>query len=65
MGALEVALAVRGHARVRVGSEEHEVKTQGYELIRLWADGGAQALEVTALEGGATVTDVVLTARSL
>lgn len=65
VGALEVALAVRGHARVRVGSEEREVKTQGYELIRLWADGGAQALEVTALEGGATVTDVVLTARSL
>jgi hypothetical protein len=64
-GDLEVSLAVRGHALIRVGEEEFEVNHERYELVRLWIEGGASGLEVEGLGRGASVTDVVMTARSL
>ncbi|MBI5811666.1 MAG: family 43 glycosylhydrolase [Meiothermus silvanus] len=64
-GDLEVSLAVHGHALIRVDEEEFEVNHERYELIRLWIEGGANGLEVEGLGRGASVTDVVMTARSL
>ena len=63
---LEVALAVKGSARVQVGKQSRELRSTGrFELVRLWVEGGAEALEVEALEAGVQVVDVVMTARSL
>lgn len=65
-GDLEVSLAVRGEVSVAVGREQIHVADAGcYELVRLRVAGGAERLEVRAGPLGATVTDVVMTARSL
>lgn len=65
-GDLEVSLALRGEATVSVGRERvYVTASDRYELVRLRVEGGAQRLEVRAGPGGASVTDVVMTARSL
>ena len=65
-GDVEVSLAVRGKATVTVGREQICVTAPDrYELVRLRVDGGAERLLVQAGPGGASVTDVVMTARSL
>lgn len=65
-GPLEVAVAARGRVAVRAGAAAVEgggAAVQGWMLVRLWAPGGAEGVEVVAGPEGAEVADVVIAAR--
>lgn len=64
-GPLELSLAVRGRASLEAGARRLEIDAPGdrFTLVRLQVEEGAGQVRVTAGQGGATVTDLVLTAR--
>jgi GH43 family beta-xylosidase len=63
---LEIAVAVRGRVELEAGAQRLATETAGdrFTLLRLTVPGGADRVTITAGHGGATVTDLVLTARS-
>ena len=64
-GPLEISAAVRGRAVLEAGGQWLEVDAPGdrFTLVRLRVERGAEQVRVKAGQGGATVTDMVLTAR--
>jgi|GEM_PF-3409644 len=64
-GPLELSVAIRGRVTLEAGTQRMEVDSPGdrFALLRLCVQNGAETVKVIAGQGGATVTDLVLTAR--